>query len=70
MFYALGSIIFILAMAAAILVMIANFAHYRHAMMAALRSLSLDGLHVPQSQSGTQSAGSFNLTSVRPQAAA
>ena len=43
MFYLLGSLLFVLAMFAAIAVMIANFAHYRQAMMVALRSLSMDG---------------------------
>lgn len=44
--YAFGSILFALAMMAALTVMWVDFARYRHAMMAALRTLSLDGLPV------------------------
>jgi hypothetical protein len=43
MFYLLGSLLFAVAMMAAFAVMIAGFAHYRRAMIAALRTLSLDG---------------------------
>lgn len=43
MFYLLGSLLFAIAMMAAFAVMIASFAHYRRAMIAALRTLSLDG---------------------------
>jgi hypothetical protein len=44
MFYLLGSLLFAVAMMAALAVMIVSFAHYRRAMMIALRSLSMDGL--------------------------
>ena len=43
MFYLFGSLLFAAAMMTAFAVMIANFSQYRHAMMSALRSLSLDG---------------------------
>ncbi len=43
-FYAFGSLLFALAMASALIVMAADFAQYRHAMMKALRGLTLDGL--------------------------
>lgn len=42
--YAFGSTLFALAMTAALTVIWRDFARYRHAMMAALRTLSLDGL--------------------------
>ena len=45
--YAFGSMLFALAMTSALMVMMSDFARYRHAMMRALRSLSLDGLPVP-----------------------
>ncbi len=43
-YYALGSILFAGAMVAAFAIMAREFAQYRHAMMAALRGLSMDGL--------------------------
>jgi hypothetical protein len=43
MFYLLGSLLFAVAMMAAFAVMITNFAQYRRAMLAALRTLSMDG---------------------------
>jgi predicted lysophospholipase L1 biosynthesis ABC-type transport system permease subunit len=43
MFYLLGSLLFAIAMMAAFAVMIDNFAQYRRAMIAALRTLSMDG---------------------------
>jgi len=45
--YAVGSALFALGTTAALTVMWMEFARYRHAMMAALRTLSLDGLPVP-----------------------
>jgi hypothetical protein len=47
MFYFLGSLLFALAMMAALAVMASNFAQYRRAMMTALRSLSMDGFGSP-----------------------
>jgi len=44
--YAFGSILFALAMTAALTVIWVDFTRYRHAMLAALRTLSLDGLPV------------------------
>jgi hypothetical protein len=43
MFYVMGSLLFMLAMAAALAVMARDIGRYRGAMGAALRSLSLDG---------------------------
>lgn len=45
--YAFGTLLFTLGLASALIVMTLDFAHYRHAMLAALRSLSLDGLPAP-----------------------
>lgn len=45
--YAFASILFALAMTVALTVMCMDFVRYRHAMMAALRTLSLDDLPVP-----------------------
>lgn len=46
--YAFGTLLFALGLASALIVMTLDFARYRHAMMAALRSLSLDGLPSPK----------------------
>ena len=45
--YAFGTMLFALAMTSALIVIASDFMHYRRAMMAALRSLSLDGLPSP-----------------------
>jgi len=45
--YAFGSILFAVAMMAALTVIGVDFMRYRHAMMAALRTLNLDGLPIP-----------------------
>ena len=47
-FYAIGSFLFIVALAAALSVTVANFVHYRAQMLAALRTLSLDSIHEPK----------------------
>ncbi|MBO9582307.1 MAG: hypothetical protein J7498_15575 [Sphingobium sp.] len=44
-FYAIGSLLFGFALAAALATIIANFVHYRAQMLAALRTLSLDSVH-------------------------
>ncbi len=44
-FYAIGSLLFVLALVAALGVIAANFVHYRAQMLAALRTLSLDSIH-------------------------
>lgn len=51
--YAFGSILFALAMTAALAAMWMDFTRYRHAMMKALRTLSLDGLPTPAPARGT-----------------
>ncbi len=45
MFYLAGSLLFAFALVAALGTIIANFVHYRAQMVAALRTLSLDGLY-------------------------
>ena len=45
--YAFGSILFVVAMMAALTVIGVDFMRYRYAMMAALRTLTLDGLPMP-----------------------
>ena len=56
MFYAIGSLLCLFSLAFAVSVIAANLRHYRHQMVAALRTLSLDSVHA-----GTQtpSAGAF-----------
>lgn len=44
-FYAIGSLLFGVALVAALATIFADFVHYRAQMLAALRSLSLDGIH-------------------------
>jgi hypothetical protein len=44
-FYAIGSLLFGVALVAALATIIGNFVHYRAQMLAALRSLSLDSIH-------------------------
>lgn len=46
--YAFGSLLFALAMSAALSVMASDFVRYRRAMVAALRTLSPDGVAVPR----------------------
>ena len=50
MFYLLGSLLFVMAMTIALTVMAAELSYYRNAMIAALRSLSLDGWSGEQKQ--------------------
>jgi hypothetical protein len=67
-FYASGSLLFGLAMMSAMSVMASDFAHYRHAMMKALRNLSLDGLATPSSTRRTpQVSLAASLVTTRPQ---
>lgn len=47
MLYVAGSLLFAFALVAALAVIAASFAHYRVQMVAALRTLSLDGIHEP-----------------------
>lgn len=44
-FYAVGSLLFGVALVSALATILANFVQYRAQMLAALRSLSLDGIH-------------------------
>lgn len=47
-FYAIGSLLFSVALIAASSVIVSNFVRYRAQMLAALRTLSLDGVHEPK----------------------
>lgn len=71
-FYAFGSILFVVAMVSAFVVMASDFAHYRRAMMVALRGLTLDGLDVRPSATGKPQVTPAEVRPVRlwPQAAA
>jgi hypothetical protein len=46
-FYAFGSLLFGFALVAALVATAGNFIHYRAQMVAALRTLSLGGIHRP-----------------------
>jgi len=48
-FYAVGSLLFVFGLLAALAVIAANLVHYRGKMMKALRALSLDGIYPPSS---------------------
>lgn len=50
MFYLLGCALFAASMSAALFVMLLDFNHYRKAMFAALRSLSLEGWTPPKTE--------------------
>lgn len=45
MLYAAGSLLFAFALVSALIVIVANFLQYRAQMVAALRTLRLDGIH-------------------------
>lgn len=47
-FYAIGSLLFVVAVVAASSVIVADFVRYRAQMLAALRTLSLDSIHEPK----------------------
>lgn len=66
MFYALGSLLFIFALMAAFAVMAQDVARYRHAMMAALRGLSMDGWN--GSQTADAKAAPVRAVSLLPAA--
>jgi len=66
MFYLLGSLLFVLALAVALGVMMADFSRYRHAMAAALRSLSLDGWNPPVADEASPAAPSYGLGCPKP----
>lgn len=71
MFYLFGSLLFAAAMMAAFAVMIVNIAHYRRAMMIALRGLSLDGWAAsPAAPTGDRFKRPSGMTLRTPQAAA
>lgn len=63
MFYAAGSLLFAFALAAALVVIVMSFARHGAQMVAALRTLSLDGIHehsrvaAPSPLARTSSAG-------------
>ena len=52
-FYAIGSLLFGVALVAALATIFADFVHYRAQMLAALRSLSLDGIHAHKPTAAT-----------------
>jgi hypothetical protein len=67
LFYVIGSLLFASALVLALAVIVANLTHYREQMMAALRTLSLDGIHAQPKPLAASTA--FRAPSVRPMAA-
>jgi len=60
--YAFGTTVFALAMTSALIVIVSDFARYRHAMMIALRSLSLDGLPAPMRSAPAKAGQTRRIT--------
>jgi hypothetical protein len=66
MFYAIGSLLCLFALAFAVSVIAVNLRHYHQQMVAALRTLSLDSVHAQPRAAQAPSGLAFRKDSARP----